>query len=109
MEIRAARPADLEAIVEVHVESSRAAYAALPASVVEDLAPEVRIARWRGVLADPASRLWVAADEWSILGFCHLRLPQATEPPPRHGEIASLYIAPSHWGRGLGRELVARA
>jgi ribosomal protein S18 acetylase RimI-like enzyme/catechol 2,3-dioxygenase-like lactoylglutathione lyase family enzyme len=107
--IRIARPADLPDIVDVHVRSSRAAYAALPVAVVEGVSLEERRERWRSVLTDRDSRVWVAVDGPTIVGFCHLLLPPAGEEPLRRAEIASIYVAPSHWRRGFGRRLVERA
>ena len=66
MKIRAAAPADTEAIGRVHVETWRSAYQGLVADAyLAGLSPAERAARWRTFLAerDPARVLLVAEDD----------------------------------------------
>ena len=98
----------MDGIVDIHLRSSRAAYASLPVSVVALTAEQRRI-RWREALAEPSSRVWVAEAAGTIAGFCHLRIFEEGSPPADTAEISSLYIEPSHWGEGIGGKLVERA
>jgi hypothetical protein len=56
MNVRRAEPTDVDAIVDVHLRSSRAAYANLPASVVSVSADARRI-RWAEALVEQDSRV----------------------------------------------------
>ena len=108
MEVRIAGAGDVAGIVYVHLRSSAAAYAALPPAVMA-VTPETRRLQWADALDSAGSRVWVAADGGTIVGFCHLRfLPSPPHPIPT-AEISSLYIDPAWWGRGVGRRLVSVA
>jgi len=108
MQVRIADAGDVAGIVDVHLRSSAAAYAALPPAVMA-VSPETRRLQWADALESDGSRVWVALDAGAIVGFCHLRfLPSPPHPVPA-AEISSLYIDPAWWGRGVGRRLVAVA
>lgn len=107
MKIRNAEPRDVEGIVDVHLRSSRAAYADLPAPVLS-VSAEARRIGWGEALADPDSRVWIAEDERAVLGFCHLRILGGTAEPGA-AEIVSLYVDPARWGEGIGGRLVGEA
>ena len=108
MNVRRAEPTDVDAIVDVHLRSSRAAYANLPASVVSVSADARRI-RWAEALVEQDSRVWVAEIAAQIVGFCHLRIFPAGTPNAGSAEITSLYVDPARWHEGIGRALVDRA
>lgn len=108
MGIRIAGPGDIDAITDVHIRSSKAAYANLPASVVS-VSREARRIRWDEAIADPDSRVWVAEKAGTVVGFCHLRLFPRGTPDAGSAEITSLYIDPAHWREGVGRALAVRA
>ena len=83
MKIRAAAPADSEAIGRVHVETWRSAYRGLVSDAyLAGLSPAERAARWRTFLADrdPARVLLVAEDDVdAVIGF-------AAAGPERSGD-----------------------
>ena len=108
MKIRIADTRDLDAIVGVHLRSSKAAYSNLPASVVA-VSAESRRVRWGEALAEPDSLVWVADDAGQVVGFCHLRIFSAGSPDAGSAEIVSLYLDPARWHQGIGRALVERA
>lgn len=108
MEIRSASSGDIDAIVDVHLRSSKAAYSNLPASVV-GVSAESRRIRWGEALAEPDSLVWVAEDAGQVVGFCHLRIFAAGSPHAGSAEIVSLYLDPARWHQGIGRALVERA
>ena len=105
MEVRLAEPRDIAAIVDVHIRSSRAAYANLPASVVS-VSAEARRVRRAEALQETDSRVWVAEKAGQVVGFCHLRTFPPGTSDAGSAEITSLYIDPAHWHEGLGRALV---
>ena len=108
MEVRIAGPRDIAGIVDVHLRSSSAAYAGLPAAVLA-VSAETRRLQWADALESPGSQVRVVAEGPTILGICHLRLPPTDIQAVAPAEIASLYIDPDRWGTGLGRKLVEAA
>ena len=108
MQLRLADSADAPGIVEVHLRSSGAAYAALPPAVMA-VSAETRRRQWIDVFEGAGSRVWVTVDGDAIAGFCHLRLLPMGIHPVAVAEIASLYIDPAYWRQGLGRRLVGAA
>jgi putative acetyltransferase len=102
MIVRAARPADAEAIVHIH-------YAAVQAIPLELYSVEVKEAwsrcpdearfEWMRKVITQAEELVVVADEGSgILGF--------GVADPRLCELRALYVHPMLAGRGIGRALL---
>jgi GNAT superfamily N-acetyltransferase len=92
LRIRAARPADTEALVEVFRAAGAAAWShILPAGVLGDnVFPEAQ--------ARLASAL-VAEQDGDVVGFA----------VARDGELDMLYTHPQVWGRGVGRALMDAA
>ncbi len=68
-------------------------------------------AAWRGKLADPAFRTWVAlSPPGDLIGYAVLRL--ASLQPQLSGRVAELerlYLSPAWQGQGLGRRLLHTA
>ena len=53
-----------------------------------------------------AARDWVAEDGGEIVGWASRFLPARDEDlGPAVGELAAIYVLPSHWGGGLGHAL----
>ena len=107
--IRAARPADAQAIAAVHVATWRDAYAGLLADdVLAGLDTGEWAARWRGRLAAPAEGTFVLVFEQDgqVGGF-------VSGGPSRDdfvgGEVYALYVDPSRQARGAGSRLLAVA
>ncbi len=111
-EIRPAIPDDASAIAAVHVFSWRAAYRdILPADLVESRTVELCTEMWQRVLNIPPDEgaVWVAVDDGETVGFASVFHSRDPDGGPETGEVPSIYLAPSHYSTGVGRELFATA
>jgi putative acetyltransferase len=91
--IREARPADREALVDVWLRSVRASHTFLTEADIQELLPLVREA------ALPALEVWVLDLDGLPIGFVGL---DGTK-------LEALFLAPEHFRRGFGRQLVEHA
>ena len=107
MDVRAATPADAEAIARVHTCSWHVAYA--------DVFPPERLAAWRSdaeqlrsSISQPAPRsaAVVAADGARVVGFSTCGV---SRDEGGIGELYAIYVDPDAWGTGAGRALLERA
>jgi ribosomal protein S18 acetylase RimI-like enzyme len=113
--IRPAQPRDAAAIAQIHVRTWQTAYRGqLPDTYLTSLDAELdqRTARWELSIANAASRRQhqlVAQVGDRVVGFVTFG-PSEDEPVDPHvGQIYAIYVDPSHWDRGHGRELFAAA
>jgi ribosomal protein S18 acetylase RimI-like enzyme len=106
--IRNARPADAEAIAEVHDAAWRDAYRGIiPGRELERMIAR-RGPRWWQAAISRGSRLVVLDFGGSIAGYASYgrnRVPAM----PYAGEIFELYLAPEFQGLGMGRRLFEAA
>jgi ribosomal protein S18 acetylase RimI-like enzyme len=107
--IRPGRPADAEAIAHVYVETWRSAYAGLiPNAVLVRTSVGAQAREWAQQLSrrKAADSILVAdlAGE-GIIGFGSCGVARRTLLP-QAGEIYTLYVAPEHQDRGVGRALL---
>ncbi len=114
VDIRPAALDDAEQIAKVHVLGWQIGYRGLlPQPVLDRLTTADHIARWTATVqqaAWPAQGILVAADHEHVLGFANIRPTRNEDQDPAQvGEIASLYVDPDAWDRGIGRQLVAAA
>jgi GNAT superfamily N-acetyltransferase len=95
----------------VHVDSWRAAYVGLvPQRVLDALSVERRRDFWARRLGDPGeNRTFVAELGGRIVGFAGTSVPTDREYPPGTAELATIYLLPDAWRRGVGRRLMGRA
>ena len=110
--MRTAISADATAVASVHVESWRAAYRGqLPDELLDNLSVDRRAERWRGVIgATGASDAVLLLERaGSIEGFAHVCEARDNDAGRGVGEVSAIYLRPSSWGQGLGRELMAAA
>ena len=108
--IRVATAADAVGIARVHVATWRTAYAdLLPAAVLAALSVPANASRWAGLLADPATRTWVAERDGEVVGFVSAGPPRDADLPPSVGEVYAAYVLPSAQRGGLGRGLLDAA
>ncbi len=105
--IRPAAVEDAPAIARVHVDSWRAAYRGLlPADFLAGLSVESRQRTWESVIAQGHALLLVAVAEDEVIGFCSAGQPTDDYlRAPGTSELWTLYVAPSAWSTGAGRDL----
>lgn len=104
-----ARPAQLEdagAIARAHVDAWRTTYLGLlPPDFLASLSEEHYGERWRRVIGDGWSRVFVAEEEGEVVGFASGGRERAGENGFA-GELYAIYVVKGAQGRGHGRELV---
>ncbi|MWB97291.1 GNAT family N-acetyltransferase [Agromyces seonyuensis] len=104
--VRAAVPADAEAISDVRIASWRVAYAGmLSAAFLADLPDTAAI--WRGAI-ERGHHVPVAELDGRVVGFAVAR-PCGDEHPVRDTELGLLYTLPETYGTGLGAALLDAA
>ena len=111
--IRAATPADAEAIASVHVVSWREAYEdLLPKKMLSALDVAERSKRWRSILSSKSEKsempVFIAMREEKTIGFVSAG-PQRQKDLNRQGfagEIEALYVLKARQRSGVGRELL---
>jgi L-amino acid N-acyltransferase YncA len=111
--IRDAVPADARAIAEVHVRSWQAAYRGeLPDDYLDGLSVDERERMWTAVFAEPEPRaaVFVATDdEGRVVGFTGVGPSRDDDASTSTGEVRTIYLRPEWFGKGVGRDLFARA
>ena len=115
MSIRPAQPRDAAEIARIHVRTWQAAYRGqLPEHYLKSLDAEIqqRTARWMMFIASAQSlhRVQLVAQELDkVVGFVTFG-PSVDEPEdPAIGQVYAIYVDPSSWDRGHGRDLFAAA
>lgn len=107
LSIRTARASDVQAIAHVDVETWRTTYPGmLPDDLLTALDQRQRARQWSRFIAHRPDDVVLAYDEWDNLqgfGSCGVQRETAL---PYAGEIFTLYVAPDHQGRGIGRQLL---
>ena len=104
--IRAATILDAPAIARVHVSSWRTTYRdLLPAEFLESLSESGYSERWKRVIADGSTRIYVAEEDADVIGFASGGRERAGEPG-YEGELYAIYVVEPAQRRGYGRELV---
>lgn len=108
--IRTAGPADLEAIVRLHLRSWRQSMKDLaPPAAYAALDESYRTVQWTQMLGSPGTD-----DLWLVCESCDDLVGVGGACAPTHdafagrGEIRFLYLDPSSQRRGLGRQLISR-
>jgi ribosomal protein S18 acetylase RimI-like enzyme len=104
MNVRAAAPADVEAIATIHVAAWRAAYRGhMPDAYLDSLTVEQRSTRWANALARSGPGHIAVAEQ----GFCYYG--PTRDKDLQGGEIYALYVHPDAWRQGTGRALCQHA
>jgi len=104
MKIRRATTDDAGSLARLHVDAWRAAYRGLvPDERLANLSYARSAERFRRSLAEGAEETYVAGKTGEAVGFvtlgaCH----DADVDQETTGEICCIYLAPTHWRKGLG-------
>ena len=109
--IRTATPDDAPALAALGAETFTETFGHLyaPEDLQMFVADNHSLAAYQALLADPASRLWLAVDAageaagYAVAGPCRLPVPDL---PPEAGEVKRLYLAARYQSAGLGRQLM---
>lgn len=113
--IRAAAPADAEALGRISGRAYHATYRGIVPDAVLDEWIDGAVDGWRQALAqlapDSPSRAWVAERDDALLGYATTAPARDTwlPPPDGAGELTNLYLDPDAIGSGVGRLLYAHA
>jgi len=103
------RPAEIDdagAIARIHVATWRTAYRGmLPDDFLASLDEAAYAERWRRILLEPSSRVYVAQGGEGVVGFASGGRERAGEDG-YEGELYAIYVLDEAKGRGHGRRLV---
>jgi GNAT superfamily N-acetyltransferase len=107
--IRAATIDDAEVIARIHVHAWQVAYTnIIPADFLAAMSVEQRTAAWRQLLKAGDSLTLVHEEEGLITGWINAGAARDADIADSD-EIRAIYVAPAHWRRGIGRQLMQRA
>ena len=105
---------DAESIAAIQVAGWQIGFRGIASDdYLDGLDAAAQAAGWRMGIARPPSRrqrCFVAELESQIIGFVTI-FPSRDEDfdSQQVGEVGAIYVSPDHWGRGVGRALMARA
>ena len=108
--IEPAHTDDALAIAEVHIASLQAAYESLLPQAARHLVLDLPQAKprakgWQRWLKRSQASTVVARMDGTVTGFCALHPMPTKVAQGTIGEIAAIYVLPTHWHQGLGRRL----
>ena len=105
--VRPATLRDAKQIAELHNATVRDAFkTTLATDTPLPVVPlEKRQAYWREAIEYSEPQVHVAVDEDKIVGFVGFDRSRDKGTPQTMGEIWALYVANSHWGKGVGLAL----
>jgi L-amino acid N-acyltransferase YncA len=106
MNIRRALLSDARAVAEVHVQTWQSAYRGIvPDSFLDALSVDSREAAWHEWISRGSPELWVAEAQSVITGWVAFGPSRDGDAALTVGEVEAIYVTPSHWSTGTGREL----
>ena len=111
VQIRRAEERDAAGISLVHVRSWQETYrGVLPQDYLDALDPARRVPLWERTLSGtnwPRAGTFVAEVKDEVIGFANVCPTRDDDGDPvTTGELASIYLHPTAWGKGIGRELM---
>jgi GNAT superfamily N-acetyltransferase len=113
VEVRVATVDDAVAIAAVHVRSWQNAYRGLlPDAYLDGLSVERRSDVWNRILSEtdlPRTGTFVLQKGVEVIGFVHVAPTRDDDLPAATGEVTGIYITPSEWRLGGGRQLMDAA
>ena len=109
--VRTPTPGDADAVGRVHYTCWRETYTGLPDEFWAQFTLERRLELWRALTTQPRPGAVAALAEVDdeIVGLAvslNARAEDDESAPPRHRELASLYLLRKHQGSGLGQALL---
>jgi GNAT superfamily N-acetyltransferase len=110
LKIRNAIADDARAIAEIQVAASRTAYADIvPADYLKRLAVPTRSVVWTRLIAaaNEPEQIIIGEDANCVRGYAHFGRSRDLDAAETTGELCSLYVNPSSWRCGFGRQLLA--
>jgi GNAT superfamily N-acetyltransferase len=113
--IRAATEGDARSIAEVHVASWHGAYSDILDlnNVGDSMDVDVRAKVWAEripLVGAEGYRTWVAEIDSRVVGFSFTQPTEDDDLNPLEiAELVALYLAPKHFGAGIGKPLLDRA
>ena len=97
-------------MASLHVQCWREAYAEiLPAELMATFTAEKRVSLWRSVIPNETRFVLAAFDQSQPVGFVISGPGTENYIEDQDGNLDTIYIAASHYRKGIGRELLARA
>jgi GNAT superfamily N-acetyltransferase len=110
--VRTAVVADAPFIARVHLRSWQVGYRGImPDEVLDAISLEQREERWRQILSgeeEPGFTVVADVDGRGVQGFgSGVSKTRDEDAGERTGEVMALYVEPSRWRCGLGRQLLA--
>jgi GNAT superfamily N-acetyltransferase len=104
--VRPATLRDAKAIAEIHNSTIREAFKSMLGDTPPPVTPlDKRQAYWREAIEYAEPQVQVALDDDKIIGFVGFDRSRDKGTPPTMGEIWAIFVAPTHWGRGVGLAL----
>lgn len=106
IQVRPATLRDAKAIALLHTAAVKEAYQGLvPEEQWNAASVEKRQAFWREAIEFCEPQVQVATEGDTIVGFVGYDRSRDEKSRPTTGEIWAIYVAPSHWGQGVGLAL----
>ncbi|KQP23114.1 GNAT family N-acetyltransferase [Pseudorhodoferax sp. Leaf267] len=105
-EVRPATMRDAQAIVDVHVAATQAAYAGIVPEDQLNIQPTAqRLSKWREAIEFGDPQVQVAVYEGQVVGFVAYDRSRDKGTKPTVGEIWAIHVLPTHWDGGCGLAL----
>lgn len=107
MNVRTANESDAADIARIHVDTWRVAYVGIvPDSHLSRLSKAAREKRWAETLSKSTKGTRVAVGpDGQVVGWTSFG-PSRDSDGQDIGELYAIYLDHSHWGEGIGRELI---
>ena len=113
VEVRIATVDDAGAVPAVHVRTWQDAYRGLlPDAHLDGLSVERRSEVWGRILSEsdlPRTGTFLLEEGLDVIGFIHIAPTRDDNLPASTGEVTGIYITPSAWRLGGGRQLTDTA
>src|SRR5690606_17426208 len=101
---------DLPALARIHIDAWRAAYVGvMDPLLLESLAVEHALSRLGPAMEPQPPLVVVVEHDRRIVGFCRFGPSRDADALTSTGEVFACNIAPGHWRKGFGRQLMSAA